>query len=149
MANHEHYYEVNVKWKEGKIGQLSAPGINDNITCATPPEFSGGVPGIWSPEHLYAASINSCYMATFLAIAENFKLALESFECKTTCKLEMTENKYQISHAIIEPGVKLINALADTEKLNHVLEKAKSACLVTNSIKTVITLKPKTEPVFQ
>ena len=149
MSNQEHYYEVNVKWKEGRIGHLSAPGLNENITCATPPEFSGGVPGIWSPEHLYAAAINSCYMATFLAIAENFKLAFESFECKTTCKLEMIENRYQISHAVIEPEIKLKDPLADTEKLNRVMEKAKSACLITNSIKTAVSLKPKTEYAFQ
>ncbi|MCC6287947.1 MAG: OsmC family protein [Chitinophagaceae bacterium] len=149
MATQEHYYEVNVKWKEGRIGQLSAPGLNDSITCATPPEFAGGVPGIWSPEHLYAASVNSCYMATFLAIADNFKLAFEGFECKTTCKLQMVENRYQITHAVIEPEVILKNPSADTDKLNRILEKAKAACLVTNSIKTIIELKPKQESVFQ
>lgn len=140
MTPEAHYYEVNVKWKEGRTGQLTAPGISDAITCATPPEFANGVPGIWSPEHLYAASINSCYMATFLAIAENFKLFFESFECKTICKLEMIESRYQVTHAVIEPAVILKSPETDSSKLIRVLEKSKAACLITNSVKTSVQL---------
>lgn len=135
-----HYYEVNTQWKEGRKGTLSSPVLNGTIECATPPEFPNGVPGIWSPEHLYAAAINSCYMATFLAVAENFKLAFKDFSCKTICKLEMIEGKFQITEAVIEPKVTLENVATDTEKATKVLEKSKSACLITNSIKTVIIL---------
>lgn len=145
MTPREHYYEVDVQWKEGRIGQLTAPGLGETITCATPPEFANGVAGIWSPEHLYAASISSCYMATFLAIAENFKLAFESFKCKTICKLEMIENRYQITHAVIEPMVILKNPEPDGDKLIRVLEKSKNACLITNSIKTTIQLSSTIE----
>ncbi len=95
----EHFYEVNIKWKEARIGKLSSPVLNKTIECATPPEFPDGVPGIWSPEHLFVASINSCYMATFLAIAKNFKIEIESFTCKTIARLQMTEGKYQITEA--------------------------------------------------
>jgi organic hydroperoxide reductase OsmC/OhrA len=128
-----HFYEVNVQWKEGRIGELSSPSLTSTIECATPPEFPNGVPNIWSPEHLYAAAINSCYMATFLAIANNLKVELEDFNCKTIVKLEMVEGKYLITQAEILPIIKLANPEKDTEK-------AKSACLVTNSMKTESTL---------
>lgn len=135
-----HYYEVNTQWKQGRRGILSSPVLDVTIECATPPEFPNGVPGIWSPEHLYAAAINSCYMATFLALAENFKLAFKDFSCKTICKLEMVDGKFQITEAVIEPKVTLENTATDTEKATKVLEKSKSACLITNSIKTAIVL---------
>ena len=138
----EHFYEVNIDWKQDRIGELSSPVLTPTIECATPPEFPNGVPNIWSPEHLFLASINSCYMATFLAIAANFKLAVESFSCKTIAKLEMVEGKYQITQAEMSPVVKLVNS-ADAEKVMRVLEKAKSGCLVTNSMKTEIILKPE------
>lgn len=137
----EHYYEVSVKWKEGRIGELSSPVLDKTIECATPPEFPNGVPGIWSPEHLFVAAINSCYMATFLAIAENFKVGIESFSCDTTAKLEMVEGRYIISQAEVLPKAKLVN-IDDTEKALKVMEKAKAGCLVTNSMKTEIILKP-------
>ncbi|MBX2888026.1 MAG: OsmC family protein [Ferruginibacter sp.] len=138
-----HYYEVNVKWKEGRKGELSSPILNETIECATPPEFSGGIPNVWSPEHLYAASINSCYMATFLAIAENYKLAFNSFYCSTKIKLELNEGKYLITEAELTPEVILTHPETDTEKTNKILEKSKAHCLVTNSMKTAVTVIPK------
>jgi len=136
----QHYYEVNAEWKEGRKGTLSSPVLNETIECATPPEFSNGVPGIWSPEHLYAAAISSCYLSTFLAVAENFKLSFQNFSCKTVCKLEVVEGKYQITQAEITPELLLENPEQDHEKALKVLEKSKAACLVTNSMKTAVTL---------
>lgn len=138
----EHYYEVDVRWKEDRIGELSSPILQQTIECATPPEFTNGVPNIWSPEHLFGAAINSCYMATFLAIAENFKLPFTSFECKTVCKLEMVDKKFQITEAVITPVVHLENNDLQNKAL-RVLEKSKQNCLVTNSIKTEITVVAK------
>lgn len=138
----EHFYEVNLRWKEGRTGILSSPVLNDTITCATPPEFTGGIPGIWSPEHLYAAAISSCYMSTFVAIAENFKLSFEDFSCKTTCKLELIEGKFLITEALIEPVIVLNDPEINNDKALRVLEKSKAACLVTNSMNTTSRLQP-------
>lgn len=137
----EHFYEVNLQWKEGRTGMLSSPVLNKVIECATPPEFPDGVPGIWSPEHLFAASINSCFMATFLAIAYNFKLEIERFSCKTVVKLDMIDGKYQITQATLSPEVKLAQPESDREKALRVLGKAKAGCLVTNSIKSAIIME--------
>lgn len=136
----EHFYEVSIEWKEGRIGELSSPVLEKTIECATPPEFPNGVPGIWSPEHLFVAAINSCYMATFLAIAHNFKLSVNSFHCRTIAKLEMVEGRYLVTEAEMFPEVKLSEPEADNEKAMRVLEKAKAGCLVTNSMKTQVTM---------
>lgn len=138
----EHFYEVNIRRKEGRVGELSSPVLNKTIECATPPEFPDGVRGIWSPEHLFVASINSCYMATFLAIAHNFKIEVEDFDCKTVARLQMVDGRYQITEAEMHPVVKLARPQEDAEKVMRVFEKAKTGCLVTNSMKTVITLSP-------
>lgn len=136
-----HFYEVNVQWKEGRVGELSSPVLERTIECATPPEFPNGVPNIWSPEHLFVAAINSCYMATFLAIALNFKLEIEDFSCKTIAKLEMIDGKYLIAQAEMFPVIKLSNPEKDAEKAQRVAEKAKAGCLVTNSMKTEVLMK--------
>lgn len=79
----KHFYEVTAEWNEGRKGTLSSPFLNEKVECATPPEFPKGEPRIWSSEHLFGASISSCYLSTFLAIAENFKLEFNQFSCKT------------------------------------------------------------------
>lgn len=136
----QHFYDVKAKWESDRKGLLTSTVLPETITCATPPEFPKGMPGIWSPEHLFAAAISSCYMATFLAIAENFKLEFSSFECNTVCTLENIEGKFQITKAVITPEVILMNPQEDREKAIKVLEKSKFACLVTNSMKTEVTL---------
>lgn len=138
-----HFYEVNIQWKEGRIGELSSPILEKTIECATPPEFPNGIAGIWSPEHLFVSAINSCYMATFLAIAHNFKVEITDFSCKTVAKLEMIEGKYQITQAEMFADVKLVNPKTDTDKVGRIIEKSKAGCLVTNSMKTEIILKSK------
>ncbi|MGC4232276.1 MAG: OsmC family protein [Niabella sp.] len=138
----EHTYEVGIKWKEGRVGELSSPVLNEIIECATPPEFPNGVPGVWSPEHLFVAAINSCFMATFLAISHNFKMEVASFDCKTTAKLQMVNGRYLITQAEMYPEVTLANPDTDGEKALRVLEKAKNGCLVTNSMKTEVLMHP-------
>lgn len=137
-----HFYEVNIQWKAGRIGELSSPGLHKTIECATPPEFPNGVPNIWSPEHLFVAAINSCYMATFLAIVDNFKIEIASFNCSTIAKLEMVDGKYLITQAEMLPVIKLVHSEKDLDKATRITEKAKAGCLVTNSMKTEIILTP-------
>lgn len=140
MESHE--YEVNVKWKSGRLGEMSSPVLDEKLECATPPEFPEGVAGIWSPEHLFVASINSCLMTTFLAIAENSKLDYESFSCKAKGILAKEEGKFMIVEVILEPEVKVKNE-EDAEKANKILEKSERACLISNSVKSKISMKTK------
>jgi len=68
-----HIYHTNVQWSTQRKGKLSNKGM-PTIEIATPPEFPGGHPDIWSPEHLFVASAEICLMTTFLSIAEKSKL---------------------------------------------------------------------------
>ena len=143
-----HYYNIDVHWNKERKGimcspelSLSSGEINSCIEVATPPEFPKGIPGIWSPEHLFTASVSSCLMTTFLAIAENSRLEFSSFSCKSKGKLEKIEGKFSMSEIILEPTVVIIHE-NDREKAERVLIKAETACLISNSIKSKITMIP-------
>jgi organic hydroperoxide reductase OsmC/OhrA len=79
------YYETEVEWKNGKEGQIGGPGL-PAVSVDAPPEFKGR-DGLWSPEQLFVASLNTCYMLTFLAIAENSKVPVVSFSSTAKGKL--------------------------------------------------------------
>lgn len=138
----EHYYEVTVKWDKDRIGTMTSAILNNSIEVATPPEFNKGVPGIWSPEHLLVAAVNSCLMTTFLAIAENSKLEFSTFTSQANGKLEIVEGKYMITEITLRPVVKIMNQ-ADTEKAMKIIQKAEAGCLISNSIKSRIILEPE------
>ena len=63
-----HFYTVDINWEQERKGILCSSELNKEagkcIEVATPPEFPKGIPGIWSPEHLFTAAISSCLMTT-------------------------------------------------------------------------------------
>jgi len=142
MNSQEHIYQVDLKWAEGRIGILSSPVLDDRIEVATPPQFPGGVEGIWSPEHLFISSVSSCFMTTFTAIAENSKLSFESLEVKAEGKLDKKEGKFMVTEITLNPEL-MIAEEAHAEKATRIMEKAEAACLISNSIKTKVKLEPK------
>lgn len=136
-----HFYSTKVEWKEGRIGELTSPEF-PSIKVATPPEFKKGVPGIWSPEHLFVASINICLMTTFLAIAENSSLEFVSFSSEANGKLEKIDGKYMISEVELKPVVKIRDE-KHKEKTLRILDKSEKGCLISNSAKSKIILNPQ------
>lgn len=137
-----HYYEVNLSWEKDRKGVMTSPVLNNNIEVATPPEFPKGMPGIWSPEHLLVAAVDSCLMTTFLAIAENSKFDFISFESHAVGKLERIDSKYLISEVVLSP-VLTVTHDADKERAIRILQKSEAACLVSNSVKATIVFKPE------
>jgi peroxiredoxin-like protein len=135
-------YEVNLQWGNGRKGLVSSPVLDHSIEVATPPEFPKGIPGIWSPEHLLVAAVNSCLMTTFLAVAENSGLNFVNFESNATGKLEKIEGKYLISEILLNPRVQISDE-SQREKALKVLQKSEAACLISNSIKSRIVFNPK------
>lgn len=139
-----HYYSVDINWENNRRSILCSPELNKKngicIEVATPPEFPKGIEGIWSPEHLFVAAISGCLMTTFLAIAENSKLEFTSFSCQAKGKLENVEGKLMMSEVILNPTVIIQNEL-HKDKATRILKKAEDACLISNSIRSKITME--------
>lgn len=138
----EHLYRVDLAWKEGRIGTMSSPELDDRIEVATPPQFEGGVEGIWSPEHLFVSSVSSCFMTTFVAIAQYSKLEFEDLDVKAVGKIDKVDGKFMVTDITLEPELIITNEKYQDKAL-RILEKAEGACLITRSIKTKIHFDPK------
>ena len=134
------YYNTQVEWKDGRTGNLSSSGFPD-INVATPPEFMG-VHGIWTPEHLFVSSVNICLMTTFLAIAENSHLHFSKYSCEGRGKLEKVDGKFMISEIELFPKI-TVKKEKDLDRALRIIEKSENACLISNSIKTNVILKPE------
>lgn len=134
-------YEVNLAWTKDRKGVISSPALQQSTEVATPPEFPKGIEGIWSPEHLFVAAIESCLMTTFLAVAENSKLEFESFSSHATGKLDKVEGKFMMTEVLLQPTL-VINNPEHQEKAKRVLEMSEKACLISNSVKSTIIFDP-------
>lgn len=136
-----HTYEVSVDFVSDRKGILQSPVLNDQLEVATPPEFPKGMPGIWSPEHLFVAAVNSCLMTTFLAIAENSKLEFRKFSSKAIGTLEKVDGKFMISKVELFPVVEIARE-EQRDRAMRVLEKSEPNCLISNSIKSSVVIHP-------
>ena len=135
------FYETEVDWKGERAGKLAGPGL-PSVCFGAPPEFNGRE-GSWSPEQLLVASVNTCYMLTLVAIAENSKIALISLTSSAKGKLEKVQGAgYQVTEIRIKPKVVVASA-KDVERVSRIIEKAKQNCFVSNSIKSTITVEPE------
>ncbi len=132
-------YHTAVQWADQKKGTMSSPGKPD-VEVATPPEFKGHE-GIWSPEDLLVSAVNVCVMSTFLAFAERAGLAFTGYESEAEGTVELAEGKLQVTAVTIRPRVTLASG-ADGEKAKDLIHKAEANCLISNSLKTRVTIEP-------
>ena len=106
----------------------------------TPPEFTKGIAGIWSPEHLFVASVSSCFMTTFLAVAEYSNFEFKNLAITAKGVLEKVDGKFMISEIALKVNLN-IEDVSQKEKALKLIEKGEKACLITNSVKTNIKLE--------
>lgn len=136
-----HNYQVDLTFIENRKGALSSPVLTQSVEVATPPEFPKGMPGIWSPEHLFVAAISSCLMTTFLAVSENSKLPFVSFNCEAIGKLDKVDGKFMMTEITLKPTL-VIEQADQYDRAKRILEMSEKACLISNSVKSTIIFEP-------
>jgi organic hydroperoxide reductase OsmC/OhrA len=137
----QYFYETEIEWKGQKDLRITSRKL-PVIEAGTPPEFKGRE-GNWSPEHLFVASLSSCYTLTLLAIAEFSNVSLVSLSSTAKGKLEKVQgSSYQVTEIVVKPRVVIASA-GDLTRMPRILEKAKENCFVSNSIKSAIKIEPE------
>ncbi|HWQ02961.1 MAG TPA: OsmC family protein [Candidatus Nitrosotenuis sp.] len=133
-------YKLQLHWSERRNGTLHSEGMPD-LEFSAPTEFAGD-PGKWTPEHLLVAASASCFMSTFLAIAELSKLTVLSFSMKAYARLEKLPGEgYRFTEITLAPEIGVV--AEDEEKARKVLGKAEKNCFVNNSLKSTVQVEPQ------
>jgi peroxiredoxin-like protein len=134
-----YFYENDVTWIVERRADLTSVGL-PGLEVAAPPEFQGRA-GVWTPEHLFVASVNTCFLMTFLAIAEMSKLEFSRFSSFARGKLEKVEGSgLQITEIVIRPKI-TVRHKHDVERAARIVEKSEKNCLISKSIKSTIKLE--------
>ena len=131
-TNKHFAFEVSLNWLADTSGILSAKDANGTIHIGTPPAFGGeGKP--WTPEHLFLASISSCFMTTYLAFAKKLHFGISHLECNAIGQIELINGRYKFTTIDLYPQI----FIADEElreKANQAVEKTHRYCLISNSV---------------
>ncbi len=135
-----HHYRVSGSAAaEGDV-TLESAGLAA-VASAPPAEF-GGPGDRWSPETLLMASVADCFILTFRAVAKASKLDWLALECHATGTLDRVERTTCFIEITVKAELTLPEG-ADQAKAERLLEKAESACLITNSMKAPTHLEAK------
>ena len=133
-------YNVNLDWKYGRSGELQAEGM-PKIDFSAPPEFSGEA-GKWTPEHLLVAATVSCFTATFMAVAEHYKLAVHGLRISAFARLEKVPGEgHRFTEITLVPELHVDHDAVETAL--KVIAKAEKNCFVAKSLKATIQVEPK------
>ncbi|MFA5447645.1 MAG: OsmC family protein [Sphaerochaeta sp.] len=135
-----HTYTTSVEWTKEKRAALSSSGL-PTMEVATPANFPGGHEGIWSPEHLFTAAAEICLMTTFLSFAERAKLDFLSYRSEADGVMEKVDRALMMSRIHIKPTIVVSTEEEKTEALK-LIDRAKRYCLISNSMKSEVTMEP-------
>ena len=134
---HQYFFEVDLNWLKGREGIITANDVKDTIYVATPPEFQGGVPDKWSPEHLFLGALCSCFMTTFLAFADKQKIVPSHFKCSAIGRIQLVEGHLEFTGIDLYPKIYLPD-MEDHAAFSEVLKKTHQHCIIAHSIKAPV-----------
>ncbi len=111
------------------------------MTGTAAPAYLGN-PANVDPEEAYVASLSSCHMLTFLAIACKQKFVLDSYEDEAVGHMEKNaEGKLAITRVELRPKIKFAGEKQPTpEELEQLHHGAHDNCFIANSVKTEVTV---------
>ena len=112
-------------------------GAKLEVSAAT--QFLGD-PGCVDPEQAFVASLSSCHLLTFLALASFQKLTVEKYEDNAIGHLcKNAEGKMAISRVDLYPEIHFAEGINPTrEQLEKLHQKAHEECFLANSVKCEI-----------
>ncbi len=131
MQDLPHQYHVQAQGKPAENLDVCVENV-PKLTVAPPAQF-GGPGDEWSPEDLFMASIASCFILSFRAIAKASKFNWSSIQCDSRGTLERVEGRTRFTKIITKARL-VIPSTETIENAERLLHKAEQSCLVVNSL---------------
>ena len=141
-------FPVDIDWDSGRRTRARVVG-KQPLGIATPPEFRGTDPELWSPEDAFVAAAASCLAVTIAALAERDQLPLNHLSVHADGVVGRREDG-RFGFVRIEQLVELETDPDSEEAARTLVAKAEEGCLVTVSldlpVETTVKIRTPTAP---
>ena len=132
-------HRAQVRWDadEGDERAHTIELAGQALSASSATEF-GGDPEKANPEEMFVASLSSCHMLWFLALARAERVRVTSYEDSA----EGTMDGTRFTSVVLRPRVAFDRDLDDTqvESLHH---RAHERCFIANSVRCPVTVEPQ------
>ena len=143
-------HKVTLKWERGGAEFSYQKYPRDHtwsfdgghtMTATAAPAYLGN-PTHVDPEEAFVASLSSCHMLTFLAIACKQRFVIDSYEDEAVGHLEKNaDGKLAITRVELRPRITWgSDQKPSGEELDKMHHAAHESCFVANSVRTVATV---------
>jgi len=151
LFNNMSEHKVTLRWERGgaefsyqkypRDHRWSFDG-GHTMTASAAPAYLGN-PANVDPEEAFVASLSSCHMLTFLAIACKQKFVLDEYTDEAVGHMEKNaEGKMAITRVELRPKIKWSGERTPTaEELAKMHHAAHDNCFIANSVKTAVTVE--------
>ena len=114
------------------------------VKASAAPEYFGKKEFV-NPEEAFAASLASCHMLTFLAIASMKKYSIETYEDNALAILEKNEKlRMAVTKLYLRPKITFTgDNIPDKTIINEIHHRAHTECFIANSVLTEIIIEPE------
>lgn len=111
------------------------------VRASAAPKFLGD-PGLVDPEEAFVASLSSCHMLTFLALAARDGFEVDRYEDAAVGFMERNDHKrLAITRVVLHPTITWGASAPDQEQLDMLHHTAHEHCFIANSVTTTIEVK--------
>ncbi len=111
------------------------------IRASAAPTYLGNPEGV-DPEEAFVASLASCHMLTFLAIAARRRLVVDRYEDDAVGFMEKNEEgRLAITRVELRPRIEWDGEPPDAAAIARLHEMAHRECFIANSVRCTISVK--------
>lgn len=129
-------YRTSLRWEHNREGELAS-----SLHPHRPPlHIDLGGPGDhWTPGELLVGAVESCTVATLLALARRSGLMLAACSSNATGTLEADKHGYSFSVIALSIHV-TVTTETDRERAAAIIRQAEETCFVCRSLNTNVTV---------
>ena len=112
------------------------------VRASAAPKYLGD-PALVDPEEAFVASLSSCHMLTFLALAARDGFVVDDYEDGAVGFMERNaEKRIAITRVVLRPKITWGSEPPNPEQLDQLHENAHKHCFIANSVTTKIEVEP-------
>ena len=103
------------------------------LSVATPPEFRGGIHGMWSPEHLLVSAVSSCYALTLAGVADRRQIPLYDVAIRGVGHITRRADA-RFGFVVVELAVEITTEEGFEDNARRAARAAESGCLIAQAL---------------
>jgi len=144
MATHR--FEARLLWRKGGEGlSASTHGVEvagkPALEVSAAPQYRGD-PSRLNPEELFVASLASCQLLTYLALAARAGVSVVAYEDRASGTLAIADRKMRMTEIALRPRITVAPGTDET-KARALVETAHDGCFIANSVSCALRIEPE------